>query len=107
MLGSSNDWASNKNSTEGSYDLLKLRLKCDDLAENEAHLSWNGAYHGSIIKGESRFSAGTGTLLVPVGAYPAWILSERRSEVTLDFSAQTCLVLEAELLKRVAPGPFN
>jgi hypothetical protein len=107
MLSSSNDWESNKNATEGSYDLLKLRLKCDDQAENEANLSWNGAYHGSIIKGESRFSAGTGTLLVPVGAYPAWILSERRSEVTLDFSAKTCLVLEAELLKRVTPRPIN
>jgi len=95
---------SSDHSTQDSHDLLRLRLECDRPAEPQARLTWNGVYRGSIITGELSFYADSGTLLVPIGAYSSWMLSERRSEITLNFSNRACRVLEAELLQRAVPS---
>jgi hypothetical protein len=116
---------SNKNAEGSCYDMLRLRLDCDNTSKNEAQLSrktdihrgsdtkpaeteaflsWKGLYRGSVITGESRFSASSGTLLVPIGAYPSWMFSERQPKIRLKFTTQVCRVLEAELLQRAAPS---
>jgi hypothetical protein len=88
----------------GIHDILRLRLECKSPADTEARLSWEGAYGGSSITGGTQFAVNSGTMLVPVGAYPSWILSERRSNIALNFEEHACKVLEAELLRRAAPS---
>ena len=119
---------SNNNAEGSTYDMLRLRLECDNPSKYNTHntqLSWKNdidrgstirhakteaflsreeAYSGSIITGGSRFSSSSGTLLVPIGAYPSWMLSKFPSEIRLKFTNQACRVLEAELRQRAVPS---
>jgi hypothetical protein len=86
-----------------NFDLLRLVLSCPSDLVTQASLSWDGQRNGDVISGSARFTASAGTLLVPVGAYPSWILAERIDNVALSLPPDTCYVASASLHRRLHP----
>jgi hypothetical protein len=83
------------------FDLLHLELDCPADVVTEATLRWEGLVDGHTMSGVAQFTASSGTLLVPVGAYPSWILAERVANVTLE--VDKCRVGSASLHRRIKP----
>ena len=53
------------------------------------------------------FRTGSGELLIPIGARPAWTLAAEVSEVKLEHGTSRCKVHEAEWLRRAKPASDN
>jgi hypothetical protein len=86
-----------------NFDLLRLAVSCPPDLVTQASLKWDGERNGHVVSGAARFTASAGTLLVPIGAYPSWILAERIDNVTLSLPPNTCHVASASLHRRLAP----
>jgi hypothetical protein len=85
------------------FDILRLQLACPAWQATQAWLHWTGYANGHTEPGSAMFTAQAGTLLVPVGAYPSWILADRISSVALTLEAPGCSVAAAALHRRLPP----
>lgn len=85
-----------------SFDLLRLRMEC--AAEGAIRLVWTARHLDAISSHSLNFSAGSGTLLIPVGSRPAWTLAAEVTEVNLDHGTTRCKVRGAEWLRRSKPA---
>jgi hypothetical protein len=83
------------------FDLLRLEFDCPSGLEAQATLRWEGLADGHAMSDVAQFTASSGTLLVPVGAYPSWMLAQRIEGVTLE--ADKCRVASASLYRRIRP----
>lgn len=83
------------------FDLLHLELDCPSGVETQATLRWEGLVDGHAMSDIAQFTASSGALLVPVGAYPSWMLAQRIEGVTLE--ADKCRVASASLNRRIRP----
>ncbi len=84
------------------FDLLVLTLACT--RPTRAVIAWHSAT-GQTSAGSTQFLARAGTVIVPMGSFPSWILGP--SETSLSLNAPDCKVKHAELRMRKHPESLN
>ena len=83
------------------FDLLVLALTCD--RPTNAVFAWQTGPAGSALAHSTQFAAQTGTLIVPMGSFPSWIMGP--AVTSLSLNAPACKVRHAELRRRMPPEP--
>jgi hypothetical protein len=91
----------NKNAASASkrFDVLVLRLTC--IGPSNAVLAWESGASGQGTARSTQFLAQTGTMIVPLGSFPSWVLSP--SDASLSLNAPDCEITQAELRQRRLP----
>lgn len=87
----------------GRFDVLTVSLACNK-SPSEARVFWSSRRGGREFNRSVALSAASGTLVIPVGAQPAWVLADAVTDLGLSLPDGECRVREARLRHRRRPG---